>query len=308
MADRFESLSTFVAVAQYGSISKASERLRLAKSAVSRKISELESRLGVLLLSRTTRSMRLTEAGAEFLERAVRILEELDLAESVASQKSTQLAGTLKVTAPMSFGTMHLAPLIGKFLELHPDMKVDLNLNDRIVDLVHEGYDVAIRISRYDDSALIGRKLAPIDHLVIASPAYLARHGTPKNPNELRDHIGLHYANVESKDYWTFRGTKGSSFSVSNVKCALSINNGCALREAAIAGHGIAILPDFIVYKAIQEGKLTAILGKYQQAPISMYAVYPANKNVSAKIRVFIEFLLNQFKNGSAWKSSESNV
>lgn len=301
--DRLEAIQTFVTVVQTGSISSASERLKIAKSAVSRRLSELETHLGTQLLSRTTRSMSLTEAGAEFLESAERVLEELELAESIASRRATELSGTLRVTAPMSFGTLHLAPLMGKFLGQHPGLKVDLSLTDSIVNLVHEGFDLAMRISRTEDSELIGRKIASIHHVLVASPTYLKKHGTPRTPNDLRCHQGLIYSNTDPRTYWQFRSPRtGTLLSVSGIKSSLSINNGCALREAAIAGSGIAYLPDFIAYRAIQEHKLKVILKDYQRQPISMYAVYPSKKDLSAKIRAFIDFLVAEFSGPAAWK------
>lgn len=301
--DRFECLQTFVTVAQTGSLSKASERLKLAKSAVSRRLSELETHLGTQLLHRTTRSLRLTEVGAEFLASAERVLEGLELAESVASRRATELSGTLRVTAPMSFGTLHLAPLLGKFVKQHNGLKVDLNLNDSMVDMVHEGFDLAIRISRAESSDLIGRKLASIQHVLVASPAYLKKHGIPRIPNDLKKHQGLIYSNADPKTYWQFRSpTTKALMSVAGINSSLSVNNGCALREAAIAGSGVAYLPDFIAYRAIQERKLRVILKNYQRPPISMYAVYPSKKDVSAKRRAFIDFLVTEFSGPAAWK------
>lgn len=303
--DRFESLQTFVTVAQTGSLSRASERLKIAKSAVSRRLSELETHLATQLLSRTTRSLSLTEAGAEFLLSAERVLDALEQAESSASRRATELSGTLRITAPMSFGTLHLAPLMSRFVEQHPELKVDLSLNDSIVDLVHDGFDLAIRIRRATDSELIGRKIASIRHLLVASPAYLKKHGTPRVPRDLKAHQGLIYANADPKTYWQFRSPKTQALmSVTGIRSPLRINNGCALREAAIAGAGIAYLPDFIAYRAIKERKLRVLLKAYRRQPISMYAVYPSKRALSAKIRVFIDFLIAEFSGPAAWKGA----
>lgn len=293
---KLETLQAFVAVVEAEGVSSAANQLGIAKSAVSRRLQELESSLKTQLIYRSTRSFSLTPEGSQFYERCVQIIEDLNKAESSITKHSGSLLGTLRVTAPMSFGVLQLAPLIGDFLSTHKDLKLELDLNDRIVDIIAENFDVGIRISRFEDTALIGRKISEITHIAVASPNYLKKMGTPKSPSDLNGHKGLVYSNKDPKDYWQFDSKKpNSKVDVSKISCSLKVNNGDALREASIAGLGIAILPSFIVNKAISDGKLKAILQDYQKSPLYLYALYSSKKNTSAKVIAFVEFLLKNF-------------
>lgn len=293
---KLETLQAFVAVVEAEGISSAANQLGIAKSAVSRRLQELESSLKTQLIYRSTRSFSLTPEGSQFYERCVQIIEDLNKAESSITKHSGSLLGTLRVTAPMSFGVLQLAPLIGDFLSTHKDLKLELDLNDRIVDIIAENFDVGIRISRFEDTALIGRKISEITHIAVASPNYLKKMGTPKSPSDLNGHKGLVYSNKDPKDYWQFDSKKpNSKVDVSKISCSLKVNNGDALREASIAGLGIAILPSFIVNKAISDGKLKAILQDYQKSPLYLYALYSSKKNTSAKVIAFVEFLIKNF-------------
>lgn len=293
---KFETIETFVAIVQRGGISPAAKQLGLAKSAISRRLQELESMLGAQLIYRSTRSFSLTREGALFYEKCLRIFDDLKEAELCISKNQNVLSGTLRVTAPMSFGILQMAPLVAEFLKIHKELKLELDLNDRMVDIVGEGFDVGIRISTFDDSALIGRKISAIVHLAVASPAYLKRMGMPRTPADLKDHRGLVYSNIDPQVYWQFNlGKAGGKIDVSKIFCPLTVNNGDALREAAISGLGIAVLPSFIVEKAIAEGKLKIILQHYQRPPIYLYAIYSSKKHTSAKVSVFVDFLRRHF-------------
>jgi DNA-binding transcriptional LysR family regulator len=287
MSDRFEELQTFVAVVQALGFAQAGKRLGLAKSAVSRRVSDLEERLGTRLLHRTTRQISLTAAGAEYYQRGVRLLAELQEAEDIVSSGSNEPTGRLRIAAPVSFGSHCLGPIIPEFMDRFPRLQVELELEDRLIDLVASGFDVAVRASRLKDSSLIARKIVPIRHVICASPDYLQRLGRPNLPADLSSHTTLRYSLAD--DDWEF--TKSDALSPpSKFRC----NNGDTLREAAIAGGGLAYLPTFIVYQAVADGRLEVCLSGFEKDPIALYAVYPSTRRLSVKIRVFIDFLVEK--------------
>jgi DNA-binding transcriptional LysR family regulator len=296
MSDHFEDIRTFVAVVQAPGFAGASERLGLAKSAVSRRIQDLEDRLGSRLLHRTTRRLSLTEAGTEFYQRSLKILSDLAEAEDVASKGASEAVGRLRVSGPMSFGVLCLAPVIGEFMRRHPRVNVELVLNDRFVDLVEDGFDMAIRIGNLKDSSLIARRIAPIRLAVCASPSYFSTHGTPSTPGDLREHSALLYSYAADRQIWQFQNTDPIEMR-SSFKC----NNGDALREAAISGCGLAYLPTFIIHGAVVAGKLDVCLTEYSREPSALYAVYPSTRNLPAKVRVFIDFLAEKFGEEPYW-------
>jgi DNA-binding transcriptional LysR family regulator len=232
--DRFATLEAFVAVARSGSFARAAEKLGLSRAMVSKHIQALEARLGTRLLNRTTRQVSLTEAGRNFQQRAERLLAELEDAEGDAAQEADTPRGTLRISAPVSFGVTHVAPALAAFLAAHPGLRGDLALNDRVVDVVEEGFDLAVRIGRLPDSMLIARRLAVARLAVIASPGYLSRHGRPTQPDDLAGHNCLTYAYAASRDEWRFVGKQGTR-SVA-VQGSLRANNGDALREAVLGG------------------------------------------------------------------------
>ncbi|MFN6566681.1 LysR family transcriptional regulator [Dendronalium sp. ChiSLP03b] len=301
MLDRFEDIRTFVAVVQANSFVIAANRLGLAKSAVSRRLRELENRLGTQLLNRTTRQLSLTDTGAEFYARCIRLLSDLQEAEDIASQGSATPVGTLRVSGPMSFGIHCLTPMLNEFLADYRRVTVDLNLNDRRVDIINDGFDLAVRISRLKDSSLLAHYIAPIRHAICASPIYLQKNGIPKTLEDLIEHQGLAYSNVDDRLYWQFHDPSNGELQSVDVPCALRLNNGDALREAAIAGCGIAVLPTFIIHKAVMSGQLRVILSQYTRSPFGLYAVYPSGRNLPAKVRVFIDFLLSRFGPEPYW-------
>jgi DNA-binding transcriptional LysR family regulator len=290
MADRFEDLRALVAVVSGGGFAAGAERLGVAKSAVSRRIRELEDRLGARLFNRTTRRIQLTETGREFHDRAVELLAGLDEAEEVASSASNQLKGRIHVAAPVSFTTHCLAPAVGRFLERHPAVTLLVDTDDRMVDLVRDGFDLAIRIARLPDSSLVARRLATIRHVCVASPALLERLGTPQRPEDLSRFPGVTYSNVEEASYWKFANNV-----VPSVTSRIGFANGDAVREAAIAGLGVAVLPTFIAHDAVRRGALSIVLEKHMRPPIAMHALHPSMRNQTARARIFIEFLVDAF-------------
>ncbi len=300
--DRLDDMTIFTRVVDSRSFTAAAERLGLSKSVVSRRITDLENRLGARLLNRTTRRLSLTEVGQAFYERCVRILAEVDEAERSVADLYAQPRGTLRINAPMSFGMMHIAPAIGEFLGRHPGLEIEMDLNDRFVDLIDEGYDVAVRIGRLRDSSLVARRLAPARRVVVGSPAYFARHGRPRHPDDLTGHNCLIYSNAPLAEQWQFR-IDGEVRSIKVSGC-LRVNNGEVLREAAIAGQGLAVLPTFIAGEALSRGLLDAVLVDCTVSEVAVHAVYPHNRHLSPKVRAFVDFLAARFGPVPYWDAS----
>jgi DNA-binding transcriptional LysR family regulator len=297
---RLEEMEAFVRVVDAGSITAAADRMAMAKSAVSRRLTELEQRLGVQLLRRTTRTLRLTDTGRGFYERCLRILADVEEAESAVGQEHGTVRGRLRVALPLSFGLLHLGPAIADFMCRHPQVEFDLDFNDRQVDLLAEGFDVALRIADLQDSSLIARRLAPIHALVCASPDYLESHGPPRTPVELRNADCLVYTNIQEPARWSFRAPDGGAGSV-EVRPHMQANNGDFLRQAAIAGRGVLLSPTFIVYRDIEEGKLAPVLEDYSWSAPSAYAVYPQTRHLSRRVRVFVDYLVERFAGVPYW-------
>jgi len=298
--DRFADMQMFVRVVETGSISAAAARLEVAKSAVSRRLAELESRLGAQLLHRTTRRLNLTDSGRAFFDQAQRILADLAEAEAAVSQAHTALKGRLRVALPLSFGLLHLAPLIEEFMALHPDVEFDLDFNDRQIDLMQEGFDLAIRIANLPDSSLIARRLAPVRHLLSASPAYLARHGTPTRPEDLQHHVCLAYSNLANPGIWHYRTPDGVAGSV-QVPVKLKANNGDFLCQAALAGHGLILHPTFYLREALRSGALVPVLADIVWPELNTYAVYPPTRHLSSRVRALVDFLAKRFEGEPEW-------
>jgi DNA-binding transcriptional LysR family regulator len=294
MTDKLEDLRTFVTVVQARGFAQAGKRLGIAKSAISRRVNDLEDRLGARLLNRTTRQLSTTPAGAELFERGLRLLADFQETEDAVSSGSNEPTGRLRVSAPVSFGSHCLGQTIPEFMSRFPRLQVELELEDRVIDLVGSGYDVAVRISRLKDSSLIARKIVTIQHVICGSPDYFRRRGRPKVPEDLHNHTTLRYSYVN--DCWEF--TKDETLSPpSKFRC----NSGDTLREAAIAGGGLAYLPTFIVHEAVADGRLEVCLSGFEKDPIALYAVYPTTRHLSAKIRVFIDFLVEKFGTDPFW-------
>ncbi len=298
---RFREMETFVAVVTAGSFVKAAEKLRISKSVASRIVRELEDRLGGRLLHRTTRRLSLTEAGQAYYQRSKQILDDIAEVESVVRMDSGQVTGTLKVSAPLTFGTMYLAEHWGTFLRQYPDVKLDISLLDRQIDLVGEGYDLAIRIMpRPEDSSLVAKKLARSRIVICASPAYLEQHGTPQTPEEMSRHeyIGYSYAPLNE----TLRMRSQGQSAGPKMHPRLQVNNGDTCRAAALQGLGIIAQPTFIVWDDLQAGRLVEVLPEWPVEERGIYAIYPTRQHLSGKVRALVNYLAEVFK-GSAWNS-----
>ena len=298
--DKFEDLQAFVAVVEAGSFTAAADRLNTAKSAVSRRVSALEERLGVQLLRRTTRVLNLTDTGQSFYEHSARILADLDEAEAAVLQEHGELRGTLRVALPLSFGVRHMCKPIAAFCKRHPGLKFDLDLNDRRIDLVEEGIDVAVRIAHLKDSSLIARKLFDATTVVAASPHYLHSHGTPQSPEELRDHDCLVYSNLPDPERCSWTDERGKQHTV-DVRAAMRASSGDFLTNAAAHGLGIVIQPAFLASEAIRRGNLVPILRDVKWPTSPAYAVYPPTRHLSYRVRAFIDFLVERFSGTPQW-------
>lgn len=296
--DRLGELALFVRIVESGSFSAAAHRLGASKSLASRRIAALEARLGVRLLNRTTRRLGVTETGRRFYERALRILAEIDEAEALARRTTAALRGKLRIAAPMSFGMRHLGPAIAAFLGEHGEIAIDLDLNDRLVDLVGEGYDLAIRIARLADSTLVARTLAPSRMLVCASTDYLAAHGRPVHPEELARHHCLVYSNRPAAAQWRFVAPERIALSITPQ---LAANNGDLLCEVAVAGLGLVALPDFIVAPALRSGALEPVLPDWHLDTIPIRAVYPAGRQ-DPRVRRLVDHLAHFFGREPPWQ------
>jgi len=291
--NKLREIECFIAVADLGSFVKAAEALGISKAAVSRTVLELEARLGSRLMQRTTRRLSLTEAGALYLERCKQIVAALEEADDLLSSGNAKPTGLLRINAPLTFGVLHLAPLWPMFLERHPEISLDITLSDRIVDIIDEGYDMAIRIARLSDSTLVHRKLTSTSLHVCASPAYLDAHGTPAHPHELAQHQTISYSYNQSKDEWQFSGPEGP-VSV-RVSSRLHVNNGDSCVQAALGGIGITRQPTFMIDQHLRSGQLVSILEDYGSPELGIYAVYPSRTHLPAKMRAMLDFLTEAF-------------
>jgi len=292
--DKYREMQSFVAVVDAGSFVRAADALESSKAAVSRHVAELEERLGVRLLQRTTRRLSLTGEGQAFYARCKDILAAIEEAEGEASSRAFDASGLLRVNAPVSFGILHLAPLWGAFASAHPKVSLEVSLADRLVDLVEEGYDLAIRISRLDNSSLISRKLASTRLVLCASPEYLREHGAPATPDELARHAVISYSYFSSGDEWSFDGPDGK-VSV-KTRPRFHANNGDTCVAAALAHQGIVLQPTFLVGEALQSGRLVELLPEYRSVELGIYAVYASRKQQPLKLRKLIDFLVEVFR------------
>lgn len=299
--DRFAAMRVFAQVVDSGSFAKAADRLGLSTSATSRQIADLEAHLHTRLLNRTTRRVSVTESGRAFYQRAVQLLADLEEAEKEAARAAAVPRGTIRLTAAVTLGVRHLAPLVADFLARHPEVAFDVSLSDRIVDLVEEGFDLGVRVGAIGTENLAARKLGETRLLACASPDYLAAHGTPQVPEDLERHNCFTYEYVSPRDHWRFRDASGRERAV-RVKGNLHSNNGELHAEAAAGGIGIALEPDMILAPYLREGRLVPLLGGYLSPPLPIYAVYPSRKHLSAKVRVFIDFLVERL--GDSWRSA----
>ena len=296
---QLEDMNMFIRVVDAGGISRAAEQLGLAKSAVSRRLVDLESRLGVRLINRTTRTSSLTEIGRTYYERAIKVVDDVSELNAITADSSTSLQGTINIAAPLSFGLSHLSSAIDSFVKQHPELTINIDFSDRQVDLVEEGLDLAFRIAELKDSSLIARKISPIKIILCASPDYLKEHGTPETPDDLKNHKLLHY-NISGTSTWKLSDEKGKQYSI-NVTAKIIANNGNFLRDMAIAGHGIVSSPTFISWKAIATGDLVTVLSDYKLPQLNAYAVYPQTRYLSQRTRMLIDFLVERFGDNPYW-------
>jgi len=296
---QLEDMHMFVRIVEAGSITQAASQLNLAKSAVSKRLGDLEKRLGTKLINRTTRTSSLSEAGNQYYQRVKLLLGEVDSLNGEITQKNQVLSGVLKLAVPLSFGISHLTPAIEFFMRLHPELNIEMDFSDGKVDIIGGGYDLAFRIGTLPDSSLKARKITPIRHTICASPDYLERCGSPILPQDLSSHKVLKYG------HWPLAGialsdTKGKQHLV-NVDDYFTANNGDAIIQIAVAGHGIVILPTFISWDALTKGDLVPILEDYSLATMHAYAVYPSTSYLPSKVRSLIDFLTHRFGNTPYW-------
>ncbi len=285
----------FVRVVETGSFARAAERMGLSKPVLSRRVARLEERLGARLLTRTARGAQSTDIGQAYYARASAILADLEAAQEVVAEAVTQVAGPIRLSAPLSFGISHLAPALADFAGRHPAVELDIEFEDRNVDLVGGGYDLAVRIGRLADSALIARRIAPVRKHVVASPAYLDAHGRPERPADLAGHVVLLYGNEQ----WRFR--VGERWESVRVAARMRTNNGEMLRAAAVAGLGICLLPSFIAAPAIEGGDVEVILRDFPLEEGALHAVMPPGRAATARVRALVDFLVERFGPEPAW-------
>lgn len=292
---RLSDIEVFTAVVDTGSFSAAARSLGISKSYTSKQIQQLEERLGARLLQRTTRRLSLTAAGRSFHQRCTAIMEELEEAERAVTALQTRPRGILRMAAPMSFGVRYVAPALADFMKRYPELEVEVSYSDRTVDLIDEGYDLAVRGGTLEDSSLVARKFAPLSGVLAASPDYLAAHGTPQTPHDLKDHACLLYTNNRAPGTWAFAGPDGEPFNV-RVDGPYRADNGDALIVAAKQGLGIVAQPDFLIGEAIHAGELVPILQGWYRLGGALWVVYPHHRHLSAKVRLFVDFLVERFE------------
>lgn len=296
---KLQAIEAFVAVVDHQGFSAASEALPFSRAAVSKYVADLERELGGRLLNRTTRRVSLTEAGRAYYARCREILAAVDEADCIVTGMTATPTGTLRINAPMSFGIRQLGPLLAEFRRRYPEILLDLVLADRMVDMVEEGFDVTLRITRPADSSLVARRVAPCRFAVVASPSYLEAAGRPSRPRDLTGHDCLVYSYAPSPGAWTFSST-GETLTV-DVRGSLVANNGDMLCEAAMAGAGVALLPTFIVCDAIRDGSLVPLLADYPVATADIFAVYPTARFLSAKVRLWVDLLVEVLGDNPHW-------
>ena len=296
---QLENMQVFVRIVEAGSITKAAEQLNLAKSAVSKRLGDLETRLGSKLINRTTRSSSLTDAGNQYYQRVKLLIGEVDSLNGDMAKKIQVLAGSLRLAVPLSFGISHLTPAINVFMRQHPNLNIDIDFSDRKVDIVEGGYDLAFRIGTLPDSGLQARQITPIKHAICASPDYLKLHGTPETPVELKHHKILKQVGwpLAGMPLWDSTGRKH----LVNADSSITTNSGDAMVQLALTGHGIIMLPTFFVWEAVEKGDLVPILENYSMTTMHAYAIYPPTSYLPRKVRTLIDFLIERFGDNPYW-------
>ncbi|MEL6605998.1 MAG: LysR family transcriptional regulator [Cyanobacteria bacterium J06614_10] len=305
--DKLESMRAFTEVVNHSGFAAAGRHLGQSRSVVNKLVAQLEQSLGVQLLQRTTRRVSPTDMGRAYYERCVDILAEVDAAELAVTQMQAEPKGTLRINAPMSFGTLHFAEAIAAFMQRYPDIQIQMTLSDRFIDLIEEGFDVTLRIAvaRAED-ALIEHDIAPIDRVLCAAPIYLDRYGTPTQPDDLRQHTCLQYGHLATGSKWQLTGPDDRVYSIP-INCRYYSNNGEVLREGAITGVGIALLPTFIVGEALKSGQLMVVLPDYHPPQLTARLCYAANRHLSTKIQLLAAFVQEWFEHPS-WEMDQRGM
>lgn len=288
--DKFASLQAFCQVVEEEGFAAAARKMQMSRSAVNKLVANLENQLGVQLLYRTTRKVTTTDTGKAFYQRCVEILANLAEAEQLAAEQHGEPKGTIKINAPMSFGTLYLGAIAADFMVRYPEIRVQLTLEDRFIDPIAEGYDLVVRIAQLAESpSLVVRPIIPIKRVLCAAPAYLEKRGVPSHPQDLREHSCLHYGYLAAGSQWQLGDAKEKyAIAINGVLCS---NNGEVLRDAAMRGLGIAMLPAFLVREEIQRGELKAIMSDFHLPKLMLSVIYPVNRHLSTKIRLFVKFL-----------------
>lgn len=303
--DRLRAFEVFVTVVSRGGFARAADALDTSPANVTRYMNELEAHLGARLLNRTSRTLSLTDAGETLYARCKSILEDVAETEGLVSSASVEPRGRLRINAPVSFGILYLAPLWPEFMRRHPGIELDVGLIDRVVDIVDEGYDLAIRISRAGSTSHAARKLATSQNILCASPSYLARHGVPATPSDLAAHRCIGYTYAATGDEWQLTDARGKLHPV-KVDCHMHTNNGDTARAAALAGQGVIWQPTFLIGNDLRAGRLVRVLPDYRLPDIDILALYPSRRHLSARVRVMIDFLVDAFSGEPPWDRSDA--
>ncbi|MDD2883718.1 MAG: LysR family transcriptional regulator [Dechloromonas sp.] len=297
--DRLKQIEAFASVATRGSLSAAARLEGVTPAIIGRRIDALEARLGVRLLLRTTRKLTLTFEGQAFLEDCQKLLNDLANAEAAVSLGGLKASGYLKVSAPAGFGRQHVAPLVGDFMKDNPEVRVNLNLSDRLVDLINENIDCAIRIGEMTDSSLVSVRLGEMRRMVVASPAYLVEHGVPRAPEDLAKHNCL---SLGQQRGWVFRHPDSGESDTIKVSGNFECNDGAVLHEWALSGRGLAWRSLWEVGHDLREGRLTSVLDAWQAPPMGIYAVFPQRRHLPLRVRLFIDLLKEHYGRASYWE------
>ncbi len=298
--DIFSAMRAFVTTVDKGSFSEAARTLGTSKATLSKQVAALEDHLNVRLLHRTTRKLNLTDEGRIYMERARQILEDLENAEDAVSPTMAEPRGKLRISAPHTFGAMHLSTALACFMERYPEVELDIEFSDRLVNLVDEGFDLAIRISKLKDSTLIARRLAPVKITLCASPGYWKKNGKPNHPSELSEHKGIIYSFLSTPGEWHFQD-KGKPLNI-KMNGNLTTNNDVVIRTSAQQGLGIFYGPAFIVSQALRKDDLETALEDYSAEPLGIYAVYPSSRNLSPKVRAFVDYMVEWMRHTPDWE------
>ena len=297
--DKFASMEAFAQVVQSGGFAAAARKMGVSRSTVNKLVINLENELKVQLLQRSTRQVKPTPTGLAFYERCLNILEEVSAAEEAVSELQTEPKGTLKINAPMSFGTLYLGKAIAQFIAQYPELQVQLTLDDRFIDPIAEGYDLTIRIAQPETSpSLVCQEISPVPRVLCASPGYLEKRGVPSHPTELSQHSCLHYGQIVTGNQWQLNnGAQKYQVTVKGVLCS---NNGEVLKDSVLQGLGIALLPTFMIEPELKLKTLAIVLPDYQPPAIALCLIYPLNRHLNTKIKLFVEFFRQRFGNDNS--------